>query len=1156
MAEEISRVLSGWGPGPFTIKRSDGEPDIEVTPDADGQWQLELTSDVAKTVTFNFEMNGKVVKTMPFTFVDIVEMRDVDYTVSETEVGRTAMVRTAPIGGVDRTPFPNIPVRFYYQDTDELIGKVNTNKYGIAEIEVPAESTVGARTIQARCGAMTKDLVVNWRAAGTVPLMTIDELTFTDKVLDLKVGDLSGIPKDSTGAVVPNKNIYVYDLNLLTNVTNEHTDLEGDLVGTTWNAPDGAELSSPRNLMVYCDNYAHEVAAELYIPPARVVTNLDYGVTEVQIHTPAFLPFKVVDPNGVPLVGEEIELIDQNTDEVLDTQVTDKYGIVEFTRIMSQQVSDSYFAARGKGVREGDSRAHIRVMTYGMKSAPDELREVMALESTETDVASLITFKAFALGKVWDFMAAECTVFIKNTMTKLPVTVLMDKSHHELGVTVDALPDGLYDAVVCYGNARHAVQLNWGGAASNQAISVEFEDFTPSVLKEDHTTRLHLNTLDNDSVLTKPSHPMKMTVRNKADLSDRGYGLVYPDGVARIDLLTLETDQDTSPTFEFMIDDQVLGEFTVPVEDLKVMASPHTSYGAIEGNDYQAGVYVYRVSDEQPVEGVILDVRDGVDNTQLIRGMTDKFGTLDFTIPYTESVTSRRFKVNSATSYYFSKTVYWNDLSEPRMTDIRILNFPEVVNGPIKTDVNVEVYDHEGNKQVSTWSNYTFTPGDTSKTSFFINDAGLGTASIGEFTPGENKVWFMTNDAMVSKVLTFERVQGVPGGVDMLGTADAGVVNSDITLTGKILNQYGDIYLPPTDESFDLVMGETTAVGVIKPTGEFSVTANYGVAGDIEAQFQIGGESFGTRTIKWRSAITLELSPMSQTKSTTDSAKLLVVLKDNDGLPLTGVPMAVNESDSGDSVPLTAGIVADSKIGFSVILSPKERPEGNADYTLSACGLSQAFSMDWTIRETGDGNYLKDNLGYNSVYMTKTLKTATLASFRAQIVDRSGNPVPGPTPFGTFDSYTGVYVDRSNDVDENGWVEFSIAQPDPSVTSFDIYYGTDALVSSNQISWRAGSPDYQSLVLDDGVSATINASAQEVVLTGKVLDSNGDPTTFSNWTQSPSCHGTDGVSTKPTYNSDGTWSLTRKYETAGPLTLSFTSYYGDIYLGDIDLNIV
>ncbi|AGB07165.1 hypothetical protein [Vibrio phage VP4B] len=259
MAEELVKGLTGKSNSPFVIKRDDGGDDVTVTPAADGSWSVELSSEVKKTVNFSFVVGTEEKASLSIPFVDVERFEDVNYSVVTTEVGRSAKIHTAPIENWGRNPVPHNSVRFYYADTDELIGKVFTDKYGIASIEVPAESEQKTRSVEARCGSRKKTFNIEWKAAGQSPKVFIEDLRVTDKVEDIKVGRLSCVVVNEHGESLPDMEIGIYDLDRLTDVTDGNYESLGDTHFVAWDDPDWGVVNSPRHLMVYCGDFHQEI---------------------------------------------------------------------------------------------------------------------------------------------------------------------------------------------------------------------------------------------------------------------------------------------------------------------------------------------------------------------------------------------------------------------------------------------------------------------------------------------------------------------------------------------------------------------------------------------------------------------------------------------------------------------------------------------------------------------------------------------------------------------------------------------------------------------------------------------------------------------------------------------------------------------------------
>lgn len=259
MAEELVKGLTGKSNSPFVIKRDDGGDDVTVTPDADGSWSAELVSEVKTTVTFSFVVGDEEKASLSIPFVDVERFEDVNYSVLTTEVGRSAEIHAAPIENWWHKPVPHNSVRFYYVDTGELIGKVFTNKYGIASIEVPAESEEKTRSVEARCGSHKKTFTIEWKAKGQSPRIFIEDLRVTDKVEDIKVGRLSCVVVNEHGESLPDMKVGVYDLDRVTDVTDGNFESIGDTHFVAWDDPNWGTVKSPRHLMVYCGDFHQEI---------------------------------------------------------------------------------------------------------------------------------------------------------------------------------------------------------------------------------------------------------------------------------------------------------------------------------------------------------------------------------------------------------------------------------------------------------------------------------------------------------------------------------------------------------------------------------------------------------------------------------------------------------------------------------------------------------------------------------------------------------------------------------------------------------------------------------------------------------------------------------------------------------------------------------
>ena len=1012
------------------------------------------------------------------------------------------------------------------------------------------------------------------------------------------------------------------------------------------------------NPIVVATNGYHETE-ELVYEEAPVVIHelrkLPYTASKARVSNTATLAFAAVNNQGKGMEGIEVQLHLGDADgEILETKVTDKYGIVEFQAPGSKNGVDNsgnvtYLATVGE-----NWMSQAVVLWSPWTSDCDYMHEFEITEEIRNGVQGVAKFGTYYWSVSKQMYVYGSTgvmgVFDKANLTTIHAAAPSLRDIRWRLVYFDALAAGTHDLIVYTSNAHKDVTVTWGEYEEVLPVTMEISDQSGEAFLTKYDGFVTGKAMSGTNVPIKTTGPLVGKVFDQTTPANKFDVLIAPDG-----------------TFGYIVNETVAGYYNYEITIGEDSVGYHTlrwesTYGisstGINVTEPKVGtdaVVAFKVTDVNAV-GVPNAIvayyntdREGPLVTQYVK--TDAVGVAVVNVPYDAEYPAYQL-TGMCNRKGTARALAW--VNPPNLTSDSIIDLvvPESTEAGAKAVITGKVLDQNGdafdesvmwvhNRDTGEFQMYPGGSGADGTFSLQVGPFPIGTNDIAVVAPGclidttvswasaniidhivvdgpeigqgiENQAFEMrgtaittdgvafipaegyeltittdvsaftytaTFDAMGSwtasvlhpsaelVTLTFKTPEdkvvgtyqvnyavdpGFPTGLDMEGSVSVGKVGVPAVLTGKVRNNKGGFYTPQEDTAIQIVKGEETVEGVIRPTGEFEVTLSNATAETVNYSFQFGGSEFDTRDVKWCTDVILTVDAISQPKGAlNDDATMIVSLKDDTGAAIDGAGLQLYAGEvAGDAM------YTDEWYGSTLLEAWLDTPTsaGVITYTAKVDGFTTTADVEWigdTPKFAAGFHYPTTRQGY---VVNKKASSDATATFRTVVVDQDGTPRPGPQPVSILNVTTGERTDHSADVGADGVLELELAKPGAD-GNHQFFVGTEGETLNLEINWSASNPDCKRLVLGEGVSADIDKTSSNVTLAGKCLDSSGAQ-------MAPGanidgyCNGSDDYTANFRLNSAGDWSLTRPFNTEGEITLSFFSNDNKTYLGDIVVNVL
>ncbi|QGZ14550.1 hypothetical protein [Photobacterium phage PDCC-1] len=862
----------------LTVRDETGS-EIHVRVKPDGSWSFAANSTIAKTKSYNILHSGTNLYVHQIDFHETPTVTFTDYTGDKVAKTHEAMLATV-VKDVDGNGIPGMLVE--YKNDDTHYGSVITDEFGIAEFTIPFNlETIVSPTVEQDyvvahiSDTISDDVTVRWAGDDENSAIEIIDLVVDSDVYE---GTTATITGRLIGSLGTNDNAWMW-LTVFNKTTLESKMFNNNIMlDGTFEIEVGPYPMGLNQLVIATNSYTTPISLEVTEAPIvlKELRTLPYSTSKVKSAGSATLAYAAINSLDKAMVGETVELrLASDTGILLDTVVTDKYGIAEFTVPDNESTPNTgdvtYVAVSGEFSAQstaswGETGVVIESLdgfeATGLVSSG--AKGVIKLSPLSKLVYDSGSFAQDPNGKLtpWETMThvrgATINVFDKVTLTAIPhsrVNVDVDVGGEKFDIyTVDALPDGFYDLVVYSDNAIETATMTW---------DTETELAKPDrfVLTNSITTAFVQNDtnqwLDGDVQSTSgPAFELTGYVEPVMVGSQEHPVWITPKG--RFVTKLSEPRSEGVHSYDFKVDGTVVDTKTITFYDsLNVELLPYTTPNPVKGKVATIAAVVKDGSGEV-VPGACVTLTPGARITyeHSVNLNSDFNGSVEMTWEYDEAypeftlITGCNGKRNGE-----RQLLRWVESPELTGDSFETLVVPEKVVGDDKATITGKILDQEGNPyangELLVYNKITMTSTDLTTA---IQPDGTFSTELGPYPFNAYELIFATRGNV-------DRRTAVWGGSGILASIEIdpdsgtrGLLGDTVEIFGSSTDTIGTPFTP--DEgiyTLDVVNDKNDDVlpTVIDAQGNWSFNATHDVSETVTYTFKDGETVLATHAVEF-----------------------------------------------------------------------------------------------------------------------------------------------------------------------------------------------------------------------------------------------------------------------------------------------------------------
>ncbi|QAU04184.1 hypothetical protein [Vibrio phage 2 TSL-2019] len=862
----------------LTVRDETGS-EIHVRVKPDGSWSFAANSTIAKTKSYNILHSGTNLYVHQIDFHETPTVTFTDYTGDKVAKTHEAMLATV-VKDVDGNGIPGMLVE--YKNDDTHYGSVITDEFGIAEFTIPFNlETIVSPTVEQDyvvahiSDTISDDVTVRWAGDDENSAIEIIDLVVDSDVYE---GTTATITGRLIGSLGTNDNAWMW-LTVFNKTTLESKMFNNNIMlDGTFEIEVGPYPMGLNQLVIATNSYTTPISLEVTEAPIvlKELRTLPYSTTKVKSAGSATLAFAAINSLDKGMVGETVELrLASDTGILLDSVVTDQYGIAEFTILDNETTPNTgdvtYVAVSGgfsaqSIVSWGETGVVIESLggfeATGLVSSG--AKGVIKLSPLSKLVYDSGSFAQDPNGKLtpWETMShvrgATINVFDKVTLSAVPhnrVNADVNVGGEKFDIyTVDALPDGFYDLVVYSDNTIETATMTWD--AETELAKPDRFTLTNSI-----TTAFVQNDtnqwLDGDVQSTSgPTFELTGYVEPVMAGAQEHPVWITPKG--RFVTKLSEPRSEGVHSYDFKVDGAVVDTKTITFYDsLNVTLLPYTTPNPVKGKAATVAAVVKDGSGRVvPDACVTLTPGARITYEHLVNLNSDFNGSVEMTWEYDEAypeftlITGCNGKRNGET-----QLLRWVESPELTGDSFETLVVPEKVVGDNKATITGKILDQEGNPyangELLVYNKITMTSTDLTTA---IQPDGTFSTELGPYPFNAYELIFATRGNVDrrttvwggSGILASITIDPESGTRGLLGDTVAIFGTSTDTIGTPFIPDEGSYALSVTNDKNDEVLPV-----VIDGMSNWNFNASHDVEETITYTFKDGETALATHSVEF-----------------------------------------------------------------------------------------------------------------------------------------------------------------------------------------------------------------------------------------------------------------------------------------------------------------
>lgn len=957
---------------PVTLKavRSDGLPDVAITTANDGSWSFNINAEAVGEVDFDFVYNGVNCGSHKVRFIDTVQLSVLPYSSNRLAVDTGGLLAVG-VADENGKGIPNIPVSIHIgglENPAEAV--VVTDRFGIAEWEVPAGDQPRSRYYHFKAGKDTTSTKITWAEDNAT---VVSEIKDWDAMWEIDTNGYGVF----TGLLWSADDDYFYDFNaptifskeLLRTVTTEEVTVgDGFFLKATETLPAGS------NTLVFCTGGA-KVEIDVLVD--------DYGIDGYADLVPK-LPGARYYPTGVTSI---VKFNVANGEFMWNYH---SYAEVTVEENGSVKKLPIYPDATVKLAVSG-SRGHIETHVF-----KDQDGVKVGEQVVEFIIPSELAFQEYSVTRMPLGYNGTVGVAVKDADGNgIPHAVVNFTVFDETYRTITTLEE----VTDKYGLANGPAQLGFNARPGNCRVNCSFG------MKQVNHDVAFVETIEpiphevvNLNMPSVGTTTEAMTISGKVvnfagsgeqtdafGIYDKNTltwtpvpaGTVQQDGTFTIDHGPLtEGDHDLILGLEGgFVERDTTWSVGIPQFANIVLAPYSTQYAAV-GESATYAFFCYK-SEADNLETPVADIPVtftldfGSKGTYIDNATTNANGIVEFSVPaefkgwmingsFTATADGGHHQRVITTQWIDSRPVVSVANNVQVMNPVQIgqrcyVDYTPMTNEGGKSSWKLGVYDLNEQAIVTGVSQTSLLDG-RQRISFPAQEAG-----VSDF------VFYMENWQQKSSITWQETVEQTPTGIQIDSLAPtAGLINTNIIVRGKVTGQDGLPLRPNRDLFIKLVEenGDSTPIQV-GPGGEWEFMAMENAEGPKAYRLDFVDTELYTHTITFYDNVSLQVPAwISDNMSRMSDATAVVLVKDVNG---NGIPgMLIDFVSADQEGPAKYGTALSDQYGISQVqfqfgVEGTDTPsvvESDVKMIIRDTSIAVSHNMTWQVNSYNAGTFL------------------------------------------------------------------------------------------------------------------------------------------------------------------------------------------------------